>query len=146
MFKKGIVFFLLLVGTVILAQQVEPFTAGEGAAIEIYETALPLLEACEILIEDINEIEMDFKEIKSIAKDQDIDLDPIEEEIIADPNMTRWAISALELYSKDNLALSESAEEPDSKTAFFNAGLTAYKQAAILDILISTWAPDEEGE
>ncbi len=143
MFKKAFIFacFIAISG---FAIQVEPFSAGEGAAIEIYETALPLLEACEFLIEDVSEAEIDCSEIETVAIENEIEMEPIEKAVTADPNMTRFAIVELKSYSRNNLLLAEDEEDTEFKAALLKAGLDAFKHAVILETLVDKWAPLEK--
>ena len=139
MFKYLIYLVLLAFAIPLFGQQVEPFSAKEGLAIEIYETALPLLEATESLFEGDSADGITFDEIKKVAKEADIDLDPIEDAIVGDPNMASFAVAELKGYAKDNMALAEDAEEPKLKEAFRESATAASRHAQTLELLIQTW-------
>jgi len=139
-----IAFVFLILATAILSQQVEPFTPGEGLAIEIYDEVLPLLIAAEPLIEDIEDIEVDFDDIIAVAEENEIEIEPIREAILSDPYMARWTVTKLKVYSEDNLGLAKGAKEPELKSAHIKAGTEALKHAHILETLIDSWAPEEE--
>lgn len=145
--KKTIYILLIVLTTLVIAEeyQVEPFSAGEARAIQIYEDVLPLLEACEEHFEENEKIA--FVEIEEIAKDEDIDLDEARESVLFDPEMAVFAIEQLEAYSANYYGLSQDAEK--TAEALKQAARRAETHARVMTVLVEKWAPDalpEEGK
>ncbi len=142
--SKYVILLVSLVFTITLfAQQVEPFSADEGVAIEIYEAALPLLEAVEPLFDVEGADEVEFDALEDVAKESDIALKPIKKAIKGDPFMAVYAMNRLGIYAKDNISMADGAEEPELKEALLDAGTTASKHEKALRVLIEKWAPKE---
>ncbi len=118
--------------------QVEPFSAGEARAVEIYDELLPLLEACEGHFAENSEIA--FDDISSIAKDEKIDMDSAREAVLIDPEMVVFAIGELYEYAELQYSLAENAVE--TKDALESAGKMAESHAITLTALLAEWAPD----
>jgi hypothetical protein len=134
-----VVLVLLMVGIIFAEEhQVEPFSAGEGRAIEIYNRLLPILEACESHFAENEEI--GFEDIVGIAAEEEIDLDDAREAVLFDPNMTVYAIEELIGYSTNYYQLADEAEE--SKNALMSAAKMAERHARTLVKLVEEWAPD----
>jgi len=118
--------------------QIEPFSAGEARAIEIYDELLPLLEACEGHFAENSEIA--FDDISSIAKDEKIDMDSAREAVLIDPEMVVFTIGQLDEYAILQYGLAENAVE--TKSALQSAGKMAENHAKTLTVMVAEWAPD----
>ncbi|RKZ31860.1 hypothetical protein DRQ36_00510 [bacterium] len=149
MIKIFVVCSLMLAAIIPAAEiEVEPFTAGEAVAIEIYEVALPLLEACDGLFDSID-VEFTFESIEGVAEEEEIDLEPIKTAIIEDAYMATFALNQLKEYSEAKLAWAKSIEGGDEKefAATLEAAATrATRHAVILAILIQEFIPEENPE
>jgi len=138
--KTTTLFVFCLLATAIFATeyQVEPFTAGEGRAIEIYDEVLPLLEASEDLFED--DAEVTFDAIAALAKKEKIDIQAVKAAVLADPEMAVFALDQLQEYSSMHRKMVEQGDEPQDALLF--AAEWSDRQATVLEILIEQWAPE----
>jgi len=148
MIKIFVVCSLMLAAIIPAAEiEVEPFTAGEAVAIEIYEVALPLLEACDGLFDSID-VEFTFESIEGVAEEEEIDLEPIKAAIIEDAYMATFALNQLKEYSEGKLAWAKSIEgdEKEFAATLEAAATRATRHAVILAILIQEFIPEENPE
>ena len=148
MIKIFVVCSLMLAAIIPAAEiEVEPFTAGEAVAIEIYEVALPLLEACDGLFDSID-VEFTFESIEGVAEEEEIDLEPIKTAIIEDAYMATFALNQLKEYSEAKLAWAKSIEgdEKEFAATLEAAATRATRHAVILAILIQEFIPEENPE
>lgn len=138
--RRSIVVLVLLVAAMVFAEdyQVEPFCAGEGRAIEIYNRLLPILEACESHFAHNEEIA--FEDIVGIAAEEEIDLDEARDAVLFDTNMVAHILEALRDYATNLFGLAESAEE--SRNALENAAKMAEHHEKTLIAMVAEWAPE----
>ncbi|HDR91397.1 MAG TPA: hypothetical protein ENN75_04010 [candidate division Zixibacteria bacterium] len=142
--KYAVIVLLTILAGAVFAQehveeyQVEPFSAGEARAVEIYDELLPLLEACEGHFADNSEIA--FADIQRIAKDEKIDMDEAREAVLIDPEMVVFSIGQLQEYAVLQYGLAENAVE--TKDALKSAGKLAESHAKTLTAMVAEWAPD----
>ncbi len=135
---------LFLVSAIIIAEdyQVEPFSAGESRAIEIYEALLPMLEACEEHFEERETIA--FSDIEKIAEKEDIDIEEVRDAIMVDPEMAVFAVNQLEEYAANNYGLAEDSET--TAEALENAAKRAERHATVMNVMLENWALDAPSE
>lgn len=143
-----ILFFTILLAP-LFAMEPEPFSAQEGAAIPIYEITEPLLSICvenmpyDLEFEELDDIQLSFEWITEIAKNAEIDLEPIKNAIVTDPEICDYIVAELKKYARKNLSIAGSLEGAE-KENFEAVAVKAHEQAIILQFLIDTWAPQEK--
>jgi len=138
--KKLLIATILVFAMVLYAVEIDPFDPVESKAADIYELAMPFFELSNELFEDSGE-EVEFGAIMVLAEEKEIEIEPLKEEIQADPNMTDFLINEMDRYITDIQQKYLESDVIDPTDGVNEIVDEMRRELVILKVLRDNWAP-----